>query len=52
MEVYYVINNMDGDITIHRYSREALLKSIEEGEFSEGIFDEMPKQSDTNYWLW
>lgn len=51
MEIYFVINNFEGDTTIYQYSREALLKAIEDGEFSEyGFFEEMPNKSDTNYW--
>lgn len=51
MEIYYVINNMDGDTHIRPYSQEALIRAVEDGEFDEyGIFEEMPKESDTNYW--
>ncbi|MFW6246628.1 MAG: hypothetical protein ACOC22_00430 [bacterium] len=50
MEIYYVINNFDGDTHVCQYSKEGLLKAIEEGEFYEGIFDEMPDTIDTNYW--
>lgn len=49
MEIYYVICNSDGDTCIYRYSREALLNAIEQGEFSEGFFEEMPREFDTNW---
>lgn len=51
MGMYYVINNMDGDTIIHQYSKEALLKAIEDGDFLVyGIFDKLPNEHDTNYW--
>lgn len=50
-EKYYVIHNGDGDTTIREYTKEQLLKELdEEGGFSEGIFGKMPSESDTNYW--
>jgi len=50
MKTYYVINNFDGDTLVSTYTKEELLNAIEDGEFSEGIFDEFPAQADTNYW--
>ena len=50
-EKYYVIHNGEGDTTIREYTKEQLLKELdEEGGFYEGIFEGMPSECDTNYW--
>jgi len=47
-ETYFVIRNSDGDTTVRAYSKEELLREIEDGEFRE-VLTELPDM-DTNYW--
>ena len=49
-EKYYVIHNGEGDTTIYEYTKEQLLREIEDGAFGEGIHTELPENNDTNYW--
>ena len=51
-EKYYVIQNGDGDTTVREYTKEQLLREIEEeGGLGEGILTELPEDyADTNYW--
>ena len=51
-ELYYVIHNGEGDTIVSVYTKEQLLKELdeEEGGFYEGIFDKLPDDGDTNYW--
>ena len=50
-EIYFVIHNGDGDTTVRTYTKEQLLKEINEDEMGgEGILTELPDDSDTNYW--
>jgi len=50
VETYFVIHNGDGDTYVTEYTKEKLLKEIDEGAFGEGIFTELPDEKDTNYW--
>lgn len=51
MEKYFVINNSDGDTNIQSMSKDKLLERINENYWGDvEFFDELPKESDTNYW--
>ena len=51
-EMYYVIHNGEGDTTVNVYTKEELLRHIEEGYWGMDtkIMTEFPNDSDTNYW--
>ena len=53
-EKYYVIRNSDGDTTVDEFTKEQLLKAIQENYWgtngSEDILTELPENTDTNYW--
>lgn len=49
-EMYYVIQNSDGDTIVNTYTKAELLAEIDEGSFGEGIMTEFPENHDTNYW--
>jgi hypothetical protein len=48
-ETYFVIRNSDGDTTVRTYTKEKLLREIEDGEFGD-VLTELPENLDTNYW--
>ncbi len=50
-EQYFIISNSDGDTTIDVFTKEQLLKAIQEQYWGEReILTEIPADSDTNYW--
>jgi len=50
-ETYFVISNSDGDTTVTEFTKEQLLKAIQENYWGERPpFAGLPKDEDTNYW--
>ena len=51
-EFYYLIRNSDGDTYIHQYTKEEILKVLNEEHVYSNIdfFNNMPLETDTNYW--
>lgn len=47
---YFTIRNSDGYTIVNQLTKEQLLNGLEDGNYSEGILDELPSQTDTNYW--
>ncbi|RPI80902.1 MAG: hypothetical protein EHM34_09385 [Nitrosopumilales archaeon] len=47
-EIYYVIQNSDGDTTVRTCTKEEILKEINEGEIGDVLTQIL--NSDTNYW--
>ena len=51
MEKYYVIHNSDGDTTVYEYTKKELLEILNEDDRGYiKYFDEIPYETDTNYW--
>jgi len=49
--MYYVIHNGEGDTNVRVYTKEQLLRELEEeGAFHEGILEKLLNETDTNYW--
>jgi hypothetical protein len=51
-EIYFVIHNGEGDTTVNAYTKEELLRYIEEGYWGMDtkVMTELPDNNDTNYW--
>lgn len=49
-EEYFIISNSDGDTTVEAVDKETLLQRIEEEYYGKGVYGELPKENDTNYW--
>lgn len=50
-ETYFVINNSDGDTTVSEFTKETLLKAIQENYWgNKEILKSIPVNDDTNYW--
>lgn len=51
MDKYFVIRNSDGDTTVTEFTKEKLIKALEENYWGEGIQAlNTIKEQDTNYW--
>jgi len=50
-DTYFVIQNSDGDTTVNEYTKEELIKAVENNDFSTDIeFIDSIGEDDTNYW--
>ena len=50
-EMYYVIHNGEGDTYVQAFTKEELLRAIEEKYWGDTqIMTELPDNMDTNYW--
>ena len=51
-ELYYIIKSNDGDTTVFEYTKEQLMKLLNEDYIDLNIhfYDTIPLNNDTNYW--
>ena len=51
-DLYYLIRNVDGDTTVFEYTKEQLMKLLNEDYIDLNIdfFDTIPLRNNTNYW--